>query len=59
GENESGIEKKAKSDTFVKPWVPFHEIKDERDWLQEELNKVKYELDKIKRAEFRVATVED
>ncbi|CAH2250620.1 marginal coil Xmc L homeolog, partial [Pelobates cultripes] len=40
GENESGSEKKAKSDTFVKPWVPFHEIKDERDRLKEELNKI-------------------
>ncbi|XP_053548897.1 uncharacterized protein LOC128640443 [Bombina bombina] len=50
---------KEKSGKILKPWVPFHEIKNERDRLQEELNKVKCELDKIKKAESRVAAVED
>ncbi|XP_053308766.1 uncharacterized protein LOC128495301 [Spea bombifrons] len=58
-DNDSDRGRRVKSDKPLKPWVPFHEIKNERDRLQEELDNVKYELDKIKNAETRVATVED
>ncbi|XP_073459048.1 uncharacterized protein [Aquarana catesbeiana] len=40
------------------PWVPFSEIRSERDRLQEELYKIQEEMKKIKAGGVKVATVE-
>ncbi|KAM8927720.1 LOW QUALITY PROTEIN: uncharacterized protein RCH25_007983 [Pelodytes ibericus] len=42
----------------IKSWVPFHEIKNERDRLQVELDKIKKEFDFVKREGARVAMAE-